>query len=411
MIVMLISVKVTIPYLGAERFGAWMTIASIVGFLNFMDLGVGNALANQVSHAAASRSKSRLRHVVSGGLAFLFFLGVLISTGLYILLALLPWREHIKTGNPRDVLEMSRALSTLAILFGFSVFAGGVHRIFAGLQRAYEAHLVSFAFSLISLVLVLIAADCQAGIPILVTITLGVQILAGLFLVSLLMRRRIFVLVGAAQSAFLQRHRLMKVGKAFFILQVGWGVVAGVDNVLVLMLQGAGQAAVFSIAQRLFQFVSQPLIVMNAPLWAAYADASARNERRFISKTFKRSMALTSVLSALGSGVILLFGASLANWWTGGVVTPPADIVLMFFFLTIAETMNNALAVMLSGCGILRAQVVTVLILAVLALVVKLFVLSHWGVSEMLASYLVVYCLVVTVMYGVVYRQRIAKAF
>lgn len=410
LVVTVISVKLTIPYLGAERFGAWMTIASIIGLLSFLDLGVGNALANQVSYAAASGSSLRLRRIVSGGLAFLFALGALVSFGLYLASSVLPWQEIIKTGVPVDKAEVAQAVSLVAILFGLSIFSGGAQRIFAGLQKAYEAHLVNLGFSLVSLGLLLVATRYHAGIPVLVAILLGCQISSGLFLVLVLMQRNIFVPAGAVYSALDHRHHLMRTGAAFLILQVGWSVAAGIDNVLIMTIQGAAQVAVFSVAQRLFQFITQPLLVMNAPLWAAYADASARGERRFISKTFRRSMALTALLSLLGGGSVVLIGNALARWWTGGVITLPPSLLLGFFFLTSIETTSNALSVMLNGCGIIREQVIAVIILTSLALTIKPVVLRYWGVSEMLVAYAAVYCLVLGVIYGVVYRKRLAMA-
>lgn len=56
MLVMVLSVTLTIPYLGAERFGVWMTIASFAGMLSFLDLGVGNALTNRVSYVEAKKT-------------------------------------------------------------------------------------------------------------------------------------------------------------------------------------------------------------------------------------------------------------------------------------------------------------------------------------------------------------------
>src|SRR5208283_4384594 len=38
----LITVRLTIRYLGTERYGLWMTITSVVSFLIFADLGIGN---------------------------------------------------------------------------------------------------------------------------------------------------------------------------------------------------------------------------------------------------------------------------------------------------------------------------------------------------------------------------------
>lgn len=409
MAVMLVSVKVTIPYLGADRFGIWMTIASIVGLLSFMDLGLGNALANRVSSAAVNGPLSGLRRVVSGGLALLLALSLLISLGLQVFFAIFPWQGLIKVDKSVDVLEVSQALTTLSILFGVSIFAGGVHRVFAGLQRAYQAHLMNLVFSLISLVLVLAAAKHQAGIPALIGVTLGVQVLSGVCLFLILVGQRIFVLKDIVASSLAERHDILKVGGLFFVLQVGGVVAAGADNLLIMAFHGAGQVAVFNIGQRLFQLVSQPLAVMNAPLWAAYADAHARGDRAFIGMTLKRSMMVTAAISFLGGGLVLMFGDVLTRWWTGGAVVMPFGLGLVFFLATICEAVGNALAMMLNGCGIVREQVVTVVMLTVLALVVKLVVLSHWGITEMLASYAVAYCTVVVSMYGLVYRKKLTE--
>ena len=37
----LLSVSLTLPYLGVERFGIWMTVASFAAMLTFLDLGGG----------------------------------------------------------------------------------------------------------------------------------------------------------------------------------------------------------------------------------------------------------------------------------------------------------------------------------------------------------------------------------
>src|SRR5687768_8312192 len=45
------SVPLAIGYLGAERYGLWLTISSVAAFLTFADLGLGNGLLNAVSEA------------------------------------------------------------------------------------------------------------------------------------------------------------------------------------------------------------------------------------------------------------------------------------------------------------------------------------------------------------------------
>ena len=143
MLVMVLSVRWTLPYLGEERFGVWMTIASFVGMLIFLDLGVGNALTNHVAMVAADGNKAPLTRTVSGGLGLLFLIGLVSSIMLCLVFRSLPWEAIIKVRNPLINAEIQQALFFFSILFGVSIFTSGVQKIFAGLQRSFEAHAAS----------------------------------------------------------------------------------------------------------------------------------------------------------------------------------------------------------------------------------------------------------------------------
>ena len=130
MLVMVLSVRWTLPYLGEERFGVWMTIASFVGMLIFLDLGVGNALTNHVAMVAADGNKAPLTRTVSGGLGLLFLIGLVSSIMLCLVFRSLPWESIIKVRNPLINAEIQQALFFFSILFGVSIFTSGVQKIF-----------------------------------------------------------------------------------------------------------------------------------------------------------------------------------------------------------------------------------------------------------------------------------------
>ena len=44
----LITIPLTVNYLGSERFGLWMAISSIIVLMSFADLGLGNGLLNAI---------------------------------------------------------------------------------------------------------------------------------------------------------------------------------------------------------------------------------------------------------------------------------------------------------------------------------------------------------------------------
>ena len=61
MLVTLVTVPLTLGYLGGERYGMWMTISSVIQMIAFTDLGVGAGLIGAVSEANARGDRARVR--------------------------------------------------------------------------------------------------------------------------------------------------------------------------------------------------------------------------------------------------------------------------------------------------------------------------------------------------------------
>lgn len=405
MLVMVLSVSLTLPYLGTERFGVWMTIASFVGMLVFLDLGVGNALTNRIAQVATSDQKPALRRAISGGLGLLFFVSVAATLVLCTLAAYVPWSILIKGTNPAVQEETRHAMFLFAALFGATLFSSGVHKVFAGLQRSFEAHAASALGSVVSLISLWWAASDHAGIPALLLVTLGGQILSGLLLLAVLARRDQFHVNGMSAAINGEKNSVMKLGGLFFVLQIGTMVGWGADSLIISSTLGAGQVAVFAVVQRLFQFISAPLAIANAPLWSAYADANSRGDRNFIYLTLKKSLALTAVSVLIFGGILTLMSQYLVRIWTAGEITVPISLVIIFFIWTLCESVGNAFAMMMNGCGVVKPQVFAVLIFLTLAIPLKIY-FAQTGLSNLVGVTVFSYILAVPGFYLVLARAN-----
>ena len=74
----LITIPLTVHYLGNERFGLWMTISSVFAMANFADFGVGNGVLNTVADAFGKNDFDRIRAAISSGFAVLGAVGLLL---------------------------------------------------------------------------------------------------------------------------------------------------------------------------------------------------------------------------------------------------------------------------------------------------------------------------------------------
>jgi len=407
MAVMVLSVSWTITYLGAERFGIWMTIASFAGMLTFLDLGVGNALINHIAENAARDMPAELERSISGGLGFLGLIAVAVTGVLLLLAAFLPWEAAVKVADSRLVSETSRSAMLFALLFGAYLFTAGVQRVFGGLQRAFEGHLAAAIGSLLAILALWVAARNRAGVAVLLAATLGVQSLAGVPLLVLLFLRKQVSIQGMVRSTRVEGRKLLRSGSLFLVLQIGTMIGWGADSLIISSTLGAASVVVYAVTQRLFQFISQPLATVNAPLWSAYSDARARGDRQFISQTLRRSMLLTFAAATVSAVLVSIFGDWLIDVWTDGTATVPRPFVAAFAVLVVFECCGNAFAMFLNGMQIVRQQVVVVILFCLLTLPLKILGIQYLGVIVIPLTTLIVYSLVHVTFYGFLFRSHI----
>lgn len=408
MLVMVLAVSLTIPYLGVERFGAWMTVVSLAGLLIFLDLGIGNALTNRV--AKINAEGGRVCDVISGGLIFLLLVSVIVLIVLSLIATILPWDKLIKTDDSSLWEEFRDAGLSFAVIFSISLFFGGVHRVFAGLQRAYESHLASVVSAGMSLILLFVGAKYECGIVFLLWATLGCQQISGVFLLLRLWWQDLFGFKNGLFFMRVEKDNLIQVGGLFLVLQLASIVYVGMDALLISSVLGAAHVAIYAVVQRLFQFVSIPLSIINAPLWAAYADAYTRRDGFFIVHTFRRSLFLTALIGLFGGGVLWVFSQDVIGFWTGGGLSVPLSLVGAFFVVMVVESLGHALAMVLNGCGFIREQVFFAMVMIFFGVTFKVLGFFLYGIEGMLWVWALVYSLCAVSLYGVLWRQKIARA-
>lgn len=409
LLVLMLSVSWTVPYLGPERFGAWMAIASLAGMLSFLDLGLGNALTNRVTQVASLNNVESLKRSVSGGLGLLAFVSVAISALLFIVASVLPWEKLLNLESQELLTEVKQTALAFSVLFGLITFASGVSKVFNGLQRGFEVHVAGILGSLAGLISLAYAVKIEAGLPLLLFCTLGGPLLGNLLLLLPLARRGTLERHDLMNSIRRETPNLFNVGSLFLLLQVGTMVGWGADSLIIANATGTVSVASYAVIQRLTMLISQPLSIINAPLWNAYADAHARGENNFIRKTFRKSFLFTLIVSSLGAVLLILFGQDLVSIWTKGKIE--ADMILLSLLAVwlLLESTGNSLGVLLNGLGVINQQVWVVSAFVAVAVPLKFFLADVYGASGVVAAGILAYFITTVVGYGVIYRKDLVE--
>src|ERR1700744_6822130 len=88
-----LSVPLTVHYLGAERYGVWLTISSLLTWMSMTDFGLaGNALVNVLADAVGREHRGAAQQYTSS--AFWALSGISVISGIVSVVAFpyIPWR-------------------------------------------------------------------------------------------------------------------------------------------------------------------------------------------------------------------------------------------------------------------------------------------------------------------------------
>lgn len=377
---LLITVPLTIHYLGNERFGLWMTISSVLAMAAFADFGLGNGVLNTVATAYGKDDVKGIRSAISSGMAVL----AAIATGVLVLYfsiyRFVSWGDFFRVSSPQARLEAGPALTVFVVCFVLNIPLDVVQRVQLGMQRGYRNGLWQMSGSVFGLSGVLVGIWLHVSLPVLVMAIAG----GPLFATSLnaihffgVIRKDLRPSLNLVSRDVIAK--IAKLGGLFFVLQLGVAVAFSADNFIIARTLGAVHVPEYSIPQRLFGFISMIVAMLVGPLWPAYGEAISRGDIGWVRKTLKGSLSLVFVAALAASSLLLLLAPRVIRLWVGTSIHPPFILLLGFSIWTVMDCCGNTVAMFLNGASIMRFQVIISCFFGIICIATKVLFTRHYG--------------------------------
>jgi O-antigen/teichoic acid export membrane protein len=374
----LISVPLTVHYLGTERFGLWMTISSVIALLGFADLGMGNGLVNAVAEANGHDDRQAAQKAVASTFFFLMAMAALVLTVFFIIYPFISWSRVFNVTSDLAMRESGPAMMVFILCFALSLPLGVAQRVQMGYQEGYLSALWQSAGSVLGLLVLLLAVRVNASLPWLVLILAGAPVLAaGLNSGMEFGKRRAWLMPAPHHFLWSVGRSILSSGLLFFVLSVLSLVGIASDNLIIAQILGANAVASYAVTQRLFT-VLQVFGIFSIAMWPAFGEALARSDYVWARRTYNRSLWLGMGIGVATVTPLLLFGHRIISWWAGAEVVP-SELLLVGsagWFLVSSYGLTVG-ALLSSQTTLLRKQVVFQTLAALSSLGLKL-VLAHY---------------------------------
>jgi O-antigen/teichoic acid export membrane protein len=379
----LLLVPVSIMFVSSSSYGLWLTLSSMITWLNIMDIGLSNGLRNKLSESIAKEDKRLGKVYVSTTYTLLSILSV-IGFGICLLL--------IYTLNWNNVLEVPADLSAesfreLLIIISGSFFLTFLLKPIASVayatHKAYIENLIFFISNLVNLIIILIITKVlPAGDLILLAYCFCFTPIAVTFVLSIILFRRNFAdyRPSLKHIDFSTARELMSLSGKFFIIQIAATVVFTTNNFIISHYFGNEDVTKFNIVQRYFNVVIILQSMVLVPFWSLFSEGFARKNVVWLKENMNKLFKMTGLLVA--GCVFMLFVSRFAyKLWLGDLVQIPFSLTLVVCIYSILLLISSVYTIFINGTGRVKLQMITSIFSSSLHIPLAIFCIKYLHVG------------------------------
>lgn len=357
-VIFLLIVPLTLHCLGEYKNGIWLTISSMLIWMDNLDIGLGNGLRNKLATHLAHNDIQKARESVS---STFFMLILIIVPAALVLIALVNFSNLYSFLNiDKGMITDLNNVAIISIIFVCSTLIFKfIGNFYIGLQLpAANNCLITCGHTLILLgTYILYKADSHS-LMLIALVNTGSPLLIYLIAYPYTFQKKYPQLSPTMKCFnFHAIKELFSIGLKFFILQMSSAIIFMSSNILVSKMFSPASVTPYQIAYRYISIVVLVFSIICAPNWTATTDAFERGDIEWIRKT-KNTM--NKILLAVFILMILMIAISNFAYgiWVGKDVIVPLSITIgmaVYMYITIY---SMSYCYFLNGIGILHLQLI-----------------------------------------------------
>lgn len=363
MLLSYLYVPIVLHYLGEELYGAWATILSILSWISYFDIGIGNGLRNKLTESITLNQKDRSRKLISSAYLMLAIVVFVVGTIMIIVALFLDWNNVLGLRNKYGEIKLVVVLSLLFVCINFILSL--CRTVMLAMQKAAFASLVDFCNQFFALIGIIIVSAFSSENLFLVSIISG-----GASVVSCLLFSIIFY---SFHREFIPSFHLAdrntgkevtSLGIQFFVIQVCGLILFTTDNLIISNLYGAENVTPYSIVNKLFTAVISLHAAVLTPFWSAMTKAYVEKELNEIKKIIRYGILIMIPFIFVGIVISLLF-KPLTVLWLGEDLNCSKLLVLFGTIYCIVYLWCNTFGILSSGMNIVKGPMYIAIIQAI----------------------------------------------
>lgn len=401
----LLIVPLTIGYVNPTQYGIWLTLSSVIGWVTFFDLGLGNGFRNKFAEAKARGNTLLARQLLS---TTYLTIGAIVVTVYVVTLVVnhfLDWPAILKVST-----EFREELSRVFIIVILFTCVNMVANVFGTLLQADQkpgySSVITAIGQYVSLIAIFLLGKFTSGsLTNLAVFYSGIPCLV--MLVSSLLAFHFTSYKQYAPSFKYYDRKLigqiMGLGYQFFIIYLCLIAIFQVISLVITREIGPLGVTQYNIANRYFNIIFMLISIIVTPFWSAFTDAYTKKDFSWMQSMIRKLQQCWCAFVVVGL-FMLLFSRVFYKLWVGDSVSIPFALSSVMLLLVLAQSFGNIFMCLINGIGTVRIQLVTYVIFALVAWPLLTYAARYFGLTGLVLIPTLVYSV-----QGILARIQVGK--
>jgi O-antigen/teichoic acid export membrane protein len=385
-ILSLIKVPILLAYLNSEKYGVWLTIASILDWMSIFDLGLGHGFRNRFAEAIAINDQDRAKGLVSTAYTSMSAIMLFVFLIAVPVILLLNWGKILNTNL------ISEKELKITVLMVTAVFAARfVLQLVTVMLKALQKPALSDVFLPVTNALILIL------IPI-----LGHYIKNSLFWASAVIAiPPVLVLLIANYILFKKYYKTYKptlytsdkiylkdiysLGWKFFVGQICGLILFSSANIILTQAVNPSEVTIYNIAYKYFSLPISYFMIIITPYWSAVTDAYYKDEFNWIKNNMRKILYIACTFCFVILGMLLVSKLAF-HIWIQDRVKIPLRLSLTLTLYNIFVVFMSPFSMFLNGFGKLKLGTIVAPAKTVIFLPLAWYLSTLWGATGLVVA-------------------------
>ncbi|WP_299670570.1 MATE family efflux transporter [uncultured Polaribacter sp.] len=378
-IINLMLIPLTLDILSNYKYGVWITIFSVLSWIEIFDIGIGNGLRNKFSESIARGNLKEGKEYISTAYIIMIFLSISV-----ILIFYLPW-NYVNWASAFNVNEnfQEEIKYLIFILFSITVAQFSLKLInsilLANHKPAYPSLIIAISNFIVLLIFLVFKEELKdnlLGIGVIYTI---IPFIIFVFFSFWMFSRKYKSF--RPSFTFFDKNKvkdLFSLGGKFFFIQLAGIIIFQTDTLIISHVISPEEVTPYSITFRYFGVITMLSTLIMIPLWSAYTEAYVKKDFIWIRKIVKKQlMALIVIFPIL---IIMVFsGRKIITIWINESMIISSELLVSFAVYTFLSMVTGIFSTILGGISKVRLIMYMTIFTMILNIPLSIFFIKFTG--------------------------------